>query len=113
MARNRRKGLLHRRRVDAKYSARLTRGLTHAVPFFEKFTLVSVLYPGLPLSANKISAFLERLGQDITKQQAFFHARLESVCENDHIIIDGTLKQNTSKVNDLSEFSRKARVKGC
>ena len=76
-------------------------------------SLVSVLYPGLPLSANKISAFLERLGQDITKQQAFFHARLESVCENDHIIIDGTLKQNTSKVNDLSEFSRKARVKGC
>ena len=76
-------------------------------------SLVSILYPGLPLSANKISAFLERLGQDITKQQAFFHARLESVCENDHIIIDGTLKQNTSKVNDLSEFSRKARVKGC
>ena len=76
-------------------------------------SLVSVLYPGLPLSANKICAFLERLGQDITKQQAFFHARLESVCENDHIIIDGTLKQNTSKVNDLSEFSRKARVKGC
>ena len=76
-------------------------------------SLVSILYPGLPLSANKISAFLERLGQDITKQQAFFHARLESVCENDHIIIDGTLKQNTSRVNDLSEFSRKARVKGC
>lgn len=76
-------------------------------------SLVSILYPGLPLSANKISAFLERLGQDITKQQAFFHARLEAVCENDHIIIDGTLKQNTSRVNDLSEFSRKARVKGC
>ena len=34
-------------------------------------SLVSILYPGLPLSANKISAFLERLGQDITKQQAF------------------------------------------
>lgn len=76
-------------------------------------SLVSILYPGLSLSVNKISAFLERLGQDITKQQAFFHARLEAVCENDHIIIDGTLKQNTSRVNDLSEFSRKARVKGC
>lgn len=76
-------------------------------------SLVSILYPGLPLSDNKISSFFERLGQDITKQQAFFHARLKSVCETDHIIIDGTLKQNTSKVNDLSEFSRKARVKGC
>jgi len=30
-----------------------------------------------------------------------------------HIAIDGTLKQDTSTVNDLSAFSYKARVRGC
>lgn len=30
-----------------------------------------------------------------------------------HIAIDGMLKQDSSVVNDLSAFSRKARVKGC
>ncbi|MDR1314179.1 MAG: transposase, partial [Deltaproteobacteria bacterium] len=30
-----------------------------------------------------------------------------------HVAIDGTLKQDTSKINDLSAFSCKARVKGC
>lgn len=30
-----------------------------------------------------------------------------------HIAIDGTLKQDSSTVNDLSAFSRKARTRGC
>lgn len=29
-----------------------------------------------------------------------------------HLLIDGTLKSNESKVNTLSDFSRKARIKG-
>ena len=44
---------------------------------------------------------------------AFAASRLSSVCKDHHILVDGTLKQNTSFVNDLSAYSRKARVKGC
>lgn len=43
----------------------------------------------------------------------FYQRRLAQVTKDHHIAIDGTLKQDTSRVNDLSDFSYKARVKGC
>ena len=43
----------------------------------------------------------------------FYQRRLAQMSKEHHIAIDGTLKQDTSKVNDLSDFSYKARVKGC
>lgn len=76
-------------------------------------SFISVYYPGLPLSENTISKFLSKLGQDAGKMSAFAASRLSSVCKDHHILVDGTLKQNTSFVNDLSAYSRKARVKGC
>ena len=79
---------------------------------YEK-SFISRYYPGLALSENTIGKFLNLLGQDISKQTAFFSARLAAVAKDHHIIIDGTLKQDTSIVNELSAFSRKARVKGC
>jgi hypothetical protein len=78
-----------------------------------KRTFVCVNYPGTALSPNTICAFLQRLGQDASKRKQFYQKRLEMVVESHHIAIDGTLKQDTSKVNDLSAFSYKARVKGC
>jgi len=74
---------------------------------------ISVYYPNMTLSKNKVGDFLEGLGASISRQQGFFKSRLQRVAVTDHIAIDGTLKQNTSMVNDLSAFSRKARVKGC
>ncbi len=79
---------------------------------YEK-SFVSVFYPGLPLSENTVGNFLKKLGQDSSRMLAFTTSRIASVCQGHHVIIDGTLKQNTSIVNDLSAFSRKARVKGC
>lgn len=76
-------------------------------------TFVCRHYPGVPLSANTVSKFYQLLGQDSQKRQRFYERRIAAVCEHHHIAIDGTLKQNTSTVNDLSAFSRKARVKGC
>jgi hypothetical protein len=70
-------------------------------------------YPGAALSPNTICTFLQRLGQDGGKRKQFYQKRLEMVVEDHHIAIDGTLKQDTSTVNDLSAFSYKARVKGC
>ena len=56
---------------------------------------------------------LKRIGQDQNKRQTFFGLRLKSVCAAHHIAIDGSLIQDTSRVNDLSAFSRKFRIKGC
>jgi hypothetical protein len=78
-----------------------------------KRTFVCVDYPGIALSPNTICAFLQRLGQDGNKRQQFYQKRMEMVMEEHHVAIDGTLKQDTSTVNDLSAFSYKARVKGC
>ena len=78
-----------------------------------KRTFVCVDYPGTALSQNTICTFLQRLGQDGDKRRQFYQKRLEAAVEDHHIAIDGTLKQDTSTVNDLSAFSYKARVKGC
>ncbi len=76
-------------------------------------TFISRFYPGLALSPNTICTFFQKLGQDGDKRRQFYQARAHAVMDDHHVAIDGTLKQDTSIVNDLSAFSRKARVKGC
>lgn len=76
-------------------------------------SFLSVFFPGIPLSKNTVSKFLDALGANLTARTAFFWERLKSVSADHHIIIDGTLVQDTSRINDLSGFSYKARIKGC
>ena len=76
-------------------------------------SFVSVFWPGASLSKNSVTSLYKTIGADGNKRAAFFEHRIARVCENDHILIDGTLKQDTSRVNDLSAFSYKARLKGC
>ena len=72
----------------------------------------SIYYPNAALSQNSILSLYKRLGQDGPKRREFYDLRVKAVCEEHHIAVDGTLKQNTSIVNDLSSFSYKSRVKG-
>lgn len=76
-------------------------------------TFVCMDYPGAALSKNTVCSLLQRIGQDGSRRKMFYQRRLAQVAKDHHIAIDGTLKQDTSKVNDLSDFSYKARVKGC
>lgn len=76
-------------------------------------SFISVYYPGAAVSKNSVSSLYQKLGEDGKKRAAFFDRRMEAVCADHHVIIDGTLKQDTSRVNDLSAFSYKARLKGC
>lgn len=76
-------------------------------------TFVCRDYPGAALSKNTICSLLQRIGQDSSRRKMFYQRRLAQVAKDHHIAIDGTLKQDTSRVNDLSDFSYKARVKGC
>ena len=75
-------------------------------------TFISVYYPDLAMSENTISKFLQDLGKDGAKRKAFYARRISTVINTHHVAIDGTLKQDTSNVNDLSAFSRKARLRG-
>ena len=76
-------------------------------------TFISQYYPGVALSANTVSNFFSRIGMDGAKRKAFYQLRASAVIADHHIAIDGTLKQDSSKVNDLSAFSWKARTRGC
>ena len=76
-------------------------------------TFVRVDYPGAALSPNAVCRLLQRVGQDGQKRKQYYQKRLAAVAADHHLAIDGTLKQDTSTVNDLSAFSYKARIKGC
>ena len=76
-------------------------------------TFVSKYYPNVAMSKNSVGSLFKRLGMDGKKRKAFYASRLSRVAPGHHIAIDGTLKQDTSTVNDLSTFSYKAQVKGC
>ncbi|MDR1739816.1 MAG: transposase, partial [Bacteroidales bacterium] len=56
---------------------------------------------------------MQKLGKDGIRRRRFYQKRAAAVAADHHIAIDGTLKQDSSKVNDLSAFSYKARIKGC
>ena len=73
---------------------------------------LSELYPGIPLSKNTVSTFLNDLGKTYSRIVQFMRNRTAAVAMDHHLLIDGTLKSDESKVNTLSEFSRKARTKG-
>lgn len=76
-------------------------------------TFVCKDYPGAALSKNSVSSLYQRIGMDGEKRKKFYQLRLEKTTSDHHIAIDGTLKQDNSKINDLSAFSHKARVRGC
>ena len=76
-------------------------------------TFVSQYYPNVAMSKNTVGALFKKLGMDGGKRKSFYSNRISRVAVEHHIAIDGTLKQDTSTVNDLSAYSYKARVKGC
>lgn len=76
-------------------------------------TFVCKDYPGAAMSQNSIGSLLKRIGMNGSKRRQFYQRRLNAVSADHHVAIDGTLKQDSSKVNDLSAYSHKARVRGC
>ena len=70
-------------------------------------------FEGASISKNSVGKLFEKIGMDSTKREAFFQRRMQATMETHHIAIDGTLKQDTSRVNDLSAYSHKSRVRGC
>lgn len=77
-----------------------------------KRSFLSELYPNVALSRNTVSKFLNDLGKTCSHIIKFMQKRAQSVNSDEHILVDGTLKSNESKVNSLADFSRKAKTKG-
>lgn len=75
-------------------------------------SFLSELYPGIALSKNTVSTFLNDLGKALSKIVRFMQNRAGAVSLDHHLLVDGTLKSDESSVNSLSDFSRKARTKG-
>lgn len=76
-------------------------------------TFVCKDYPGAAMSQNSIGNLLQRIGMNGSKRRQFYQRRINAVSADHHVAIDGTLKQDNSKVNDLSAYSHKARIRGC
>lgn len=75
-------------------------------------SFLSILYPDVALSKNTVSDFLYDLGKACSRIETFMRNRTKNVSIDHHLLIDGTLKSNESRINSLSDFSRKARTKG-
>lgn len=75
-------------------------------------SFLSESHPGVALSRNTVSAFLERLGKSLSRIRSFMRKRAAEVEKGHHLLVDGTLKSDESGVNTLSDFSRKARTEG-
>ena len=75
-------------------------------------SFLSELYPGVSLSKNTVSTFLNDLGKALSSIVCFMQNRAAAVSMDHHLLVDGTLKSDESRVNSLSDFSRKARTKG-
>jgi len=73
---------------------------------------LSEIYPGVALSKNTVCEFLNNLGKTCSRITTFMQNRAAAVNMEHHLLIDGTLKSNESRVNSLSDFSRKAKTKG-
>ncbi len=78
-----------------------------------KKSFVKKFFSGAALSKNTVKNLQEKIGKNANKRLGFFASRIARIQKDQHIIIDGTLKQNTSIINDLSQFSYKGRIKGC
>ena len=70
-------------------------------------------YPGAAISKNSVSKLFNKIGMDGARRSMFYQLRMKATSADHHVAIDGTLKQDTSIVNDLSAYSYKARVRGC
>jgi hypothetical protein len=75
-------------------------------------SFLSEIYPNVAMSRNTVSKFWNDLGKAYSRICKYMCLRVAAIEKGHHIIIDGTLKSDESTVNSLSDYSRKARVKG-
>lgn len=81
------------------------------IQFAYETSYLSETIPGIQLSENTLSTFLQETGMAYRYIRQFMQKRVEK-CTGETLVIDGTLKDNNSRTNTFSEFSRKGATKG-
>lgn len=74
-------------------------------------SFLSIDMPGLKLGRTAVSTLIESLGKDYAKILLFMNNRVEKIDEDNLIAVDGILSVNNSRINSLSDFSFKSKVK--
>jgi hypothetical protein len=72
---------------------------------------LSVMYPGVSLGKNDVSAEQKNLGKEYSRIRAFMRDRVAKLESNGTLVIDGCLKRNHSRVDTLSQVSRKTSAR--
>jgi hypothetical protein len=78
---------------------------------YEESFLTEVL-PRVNLRRTHMSDFLRKIGNRLNSVNGFMRMMAGRVGSGEHVIIDGTLRQDHSRVNSLSEISRKTSKRG-
>ena len=61
-------------------------------------SFLSEIYPGIALSKNTVSTFLNDLGKTCSRIVQFMRNRTAAVAMDHHLLVDGTLKSDESRV---------------
>lgn len=86
----------------------LNRGVSdRLIGRFYDESFLSEHYGDLKLGRTAIGTFLRNVGRSYSKIVLFMRRRVSAAGADDCLIIDGTIKQDHSKINSLSEVSRK------
>ncbi len=75
-------------------------------------SFLTEMYPGVNLNRNSVSEFLRNVGRSCSRISRFMRFETSNMDEDEHLIIDGSLRQDHSIVNSLSEVSRKTAKRG-
>lgn len=75
-------------------------------------TFLTEMYPLINLGRSNVSKFLRDVGRTCSRITNVMRAMVMGVQEDDHVIIDGSLRQDQSRVNSISEVSRKTSLRG-
>ena len=79
--------------------------------FFYETSFLSEMYPGVHLSENTVSEFLQNVGMEYRYIHDFMERRIRKMSGRS-LVVDGMLKDNNSATNMFSEYSRKGAKKG-
>lgn len=75
-------------------------------------SILSDVFPGLPMSKNGVCDFIRLVGSAGDRARGFFRSRCARLPAGSLMAVDGMLETDNSTVNDLSAPSRKTRVRG-
>lgn len=75
-------------------------------------SILSSIFPNLPMSKNSICTFLQELGAAGLRVRSLMRCRIQRIPPDALVAVDTTLLTDNSSINNVSAASRKTRVRG-